>query len=92
MKQFFIKFFGKLGTFLAVLFKDTLQKELEAVAPIALQVVKQIAQDPSLVQPGDKRDAAINQIQNQLVQSQISVGLSVVSLAVELAYQNFKNQ
>lgn len=91
IKQWFLNWLGDLGQFLKVLFKDALQAELKAVMPIALKVVKQVAADPTLLNGGAKRDAAIEQIQNELVKSQIQVGLSVVSLAVELAVQNIKN-
>lgn len=89
-KQRILAWLGELGQFLSVLFKDALQQELKVVMPIALEAVKQVALDPTLLNGGAKRDAAIAQIQDQLVKSQIQVGLSVVSLAVELAVQNVK--
>lgn len=90
VKQWFLNMMGDLGQFLKVLFQDALQAELKAVMPIALDAVKQVAADPSLLTGGAKRDAAIATIQDQLVKSQVQVGLSVVSLAVELAVQNIK--
>lgn len=90
IKQWLLTTLGDLGKFLSVLFKESLKKELEVVAPIALQVVKQVASDPSLLSGGAKRDAAISAVQAQLIQSQVYVGVSVISLAVELAVQNIK--
>lgn len=89
-KQWFMKAMGELGQFLSVLFKDALQKELKAVMPIALAAVKQVAADPSLLTGGAKRDAAIELIGGQLLEAQKTIGLSVISLAVELAVQNMK--
>ena len=90
-KQNLLSFFGDLGKFLSVLFKDTVQQELKVVLPIALDAVTQVALDPTLLNGGAKRDAAISIVQDKLVKSQYTVGVSVVSLAVELAVTNIKN-
>lgn len=87
IKQWFITKLGVLGQFLSVLFKTTVQKELEVVLPLAALAVAQIEADPTLILPGAKRDAAIASIVSSLTNSQIKIGLSVVSLGVELAVQ-----
>lgn len=86
----FMKLFGALGRFLSVLFNAALKKELEVVMPIAAGAVRSVASDPTLFQPGMKREAALALIMAQLTKSQIEVGLSVVNLAIELAVQEFK--
>jgi len=91
MKEWILGLLGDLGQFLKVLFKDALQKELKAIMPIAMAAVKQVAADPSLIKGGDKRDAAIEIIKGQLLDSQKQVGMSILAFAVELAVQNFKN-
>jgi len=90
IKQWFITTLGTLGQFLSVLFKDTVKKELEVVLPLASAAVAQIEADPTLILPGAKRDAAIALIISSLAKSQIKIGLSVVSLGVELAVQSNK--
>ena len=45
IKQWFITVFSKIGQFLSVLFTDVLQKELEVVLPIAMQIVTDISKD-----------------------------------------------
>ena len=89
-KQTLLGAFGSLGRFLAILFKDALQKELEVVLPIAIGAVTSVASDPTLIQSGEKRDAAVALIIAQLVKAQVTVGLSVIHLGVELAVQNVK--
>jgi hypothetical protein len=91
-KQKILSLLGDLGQFLSILFKDTVQQELKVVLPIALDTVTKIALDPTLLTGGARRDAAISAIQGQLAQSQVTVGLSVVSLAVELAVTTLKNK
>lgn len=92
IKEKLLSLLGDLGKLLSVLFKDALQKELKLVLPIAINVVKQVAADPSLLSGGMKREAAITLITDQLISSQKQIGLSVISLAVELAVQNVKTQ
>ncbi len=92
IKQKVLSMLGELGQFLAVLFKDTVQQELKVVVPIAVNAVAQVALDPTLLTGGAKRDAAIGLIQNQLVQSQVTVGVSVIYLALGLAVTNLQNK
>lgn len=87
----FTKLFGSLGRFLSLLFQGALKKELDVVLPIAAAAVRSIAADPSVVQPGAKRDAAVALILAELAAAQVSVGLSVINLAVELAVVEYKS-
>jgi hypothetical protein len=88
-KTLLLKFFGKLGSYLQVLFEGALKAELEKVVPIAIKAVKQIAADPSLLSSGAKRDAAAAIILAELVGAQTAVATSTINLAIELAYQQF---
>lgn len=90
MPAWILKFFGSLGKFLSVLFKSALKKELEVVMPIAAGAVRSVASDPTLIQPGSKRDTAISLILAELTTAQVEVGRSVINLAIELAVQEFK--
>lgn len=89
-KQWFIAKMGIIGQFLSVLFKDVVQKQLALVLPIAAKVVKQISQDSTILTSDAKRQAAIDGIKNELADGQVKIGLSVISLAIELAVQQLK--
>jgi hypothetical protein len=92
MKQLLLKFLGSLGNYLKVLFEGALKAQLDALMPIATNAVKMIAKDPSLLTSNEKRDAAISMILADIAKAQIQVSQSVVNLATELAYQNFKRE
>lgn len=89
-KQTLLRALGKLGQFLAILFQDALRAELEVIMPIALDAVKQVASDPSIVSSPAKRDAALAIMGAQLAKSQVQVATSVIHLGLELAVQNHK--
>lgn len=90
-KQTILSAFGSLGKFLAILFKDALQKELEVILPIAIGAVTSVATDPTLLASGAKRDAAVSLILDHLAKKQVEVGMSVINLGIELAVQNIKS-
>jgi len=89
-KEKFIAFFGVLGKFVSVLFKEALQKELVVVVPLARQIIAELAFDPTMLTSSDKRNAAIARIGMQLLSQQKTVGQDIIRLAIELAYQDFK--
>ena len=92
IKQWIVRVFGVVGQFISTLFKEAVRQELEVVLPLAARAVAQVAADPSLVQPNHKREAAIATILAELSAAQIQIGLSVVSLAIELAVQAQKSK
>jgi predicted N-acetyltransferase YhbS len=85
-----LNFFGVLGQFLSVLFREALQKELVIVVPLAREIVAQVAFDPTLLSSSAKRNAAIAVIITKLAAQQLTIGQDVIRLAIELAYQDFK--
>jgi hypothetical protein len=92
MKAWLLKFFGDLGEFLAVLFNKALNEELKVVLPIAKRLVAQVAADPNLITGSAKREVVIATILAELGAAQMSVGMSVVALAVELAVTKMKQE
>ena len=90
IKATLISFFGDVGRFLAILFKKAIHDELAIALPIAANAVRQIAADPSIISNADKRDAAVSNVLAEVGKAQVSVGLGIVNLAVELAVQEFK--
>jgi hypothetical protein len=92
MKTWLLKFFGSLGEFLSVLFTTVIKKELNVALPIALEAVKQVANDSALTSGSAKRDAALALIAKQLVSVQLSIAMSTISLALELAYTKYKSE
>lgn len=90
MPAWLLKFFGSLGKFLSVLFKGAINEELKVVLPIAAGAVRSVANDPTLIASGSKRDTAVELILAELAAAQVKVGISVINLAIELAVQEFK--
>lgn len=89
-KETILKFFGEIGAYLAAVLKPALQAELKVVLPLAAKAVAQVAADPTLLSGGAKRDAAVAAILAQLAKAQVSIGISTVNLAIELAVQKSK--
>lgn len=85
----FLKMFGVLGEYFAVIFKNAINQELKIILPIATKAVARIASDPTLASGGARRDAAIAEILAELASKQVQVGISTLNLAIELAYQKF---
>ncbi|MGZ8924331.1 MAG: hypothetical protein ACXW2E_00475 [Nitrososphaeraceae archaeon] len=61
------------------------------VVPIAAKAVRMVANDLSVLKSPEKRNAAVAAVLAELAAAQIEVGLSIVNLAIELAYVEFKN-
>ena len=70
--------------------KDSASRLLAQLAPIALEVVKSLAESPH--SGSQKRDAAVQQIQALAVAEGIRASTSAVNLAVELAVANLKTK
>jgi hypothetical protein len=91
IKKWVVNGFGAIGQFISVLFTKTIHDELAMVLPLAQQAVAQVAADPTLLLPGTKRDVAIASVFAKLAAAQVNIGLSVVSLGIELAVQSHKS-
>jgi len=70
------------------LLADTAAKLLADLAPIALEVVRSLADSPH--SGAQKREAALREIQTRAVNAGIRASTSAVNLAIELAVQNLK--
>jgi hypothetical protein len=70
--------------------RDSAAQLLAALAPIALEVVKSLADSPHSGK--QKREAALREIQIRAVNAGISASASAVNLAIELAVQNLKTK
>ena len=70
--------------------KDSASRLLAKLAPIALEVVKSLAESPH--SGSQKRDAALVQIQQLAVAEGIKASTSAVNLAIELAVANLRVQ
>jgi hypothetical protein len=72
------------------IFRDSAAKLLAELAPIAIEVVKSLADSPHSGQ--QKREAALAEIQTRAVQAGIRASTSAANLAIELAVANLKNK
>ena len=70
--------------------RDSASRLLAQLAPIALEVVKSLADSPH--SGSQKRDAAVQQIQALAVAEGIRASTSAVNLAIELAVANLRVQ
>ena len=70
------------------LLADSAARLLAELAPIALEVVKSLADSPHSGQ--QKREAALREIQTRAVNAGIRASTSAANLAIELAVQNLK--
>jgi hypothetical protein len=68
--------------------QDSASRLLASLAPIALEVVKSLAESPH--SGAQKREAALAEIQSRAVAEGIKASTSAVNLAIELAVQNLK--
>jgi hypothetical protein len=68
--------------------RDSAARLLAELAPIALEVVRSLADSPH--SGAQKREAALREIQTRAVQAGIRASTSAANLAIELAVQNLK--
>ena len=71
------------------LLRDSAARLLAELAPIALEVVKSLAESPH--SGAQKREAALREIQTRAVAAGIRASTSAANLAIELAVQNLKS-
>jgi hypothetical protein len=82
--------FGTLWDFIKPLLSAGIHDALNQLLPVALNIVAQIAKDPTVVSNDDKRNAALKNLQSYVTMIGISVGTSVLNTAIELAVQKLK--
>ena len=70
--------------------RDSAAKLLAELAPIAIEVVRSLADSPHSGQ--QKREAALREIQTRAVNAGIRASTSAANLAIELAVQNLKSK
>jgi hypothetical protein len=70
--------------------RDSAAQLLASLAPLALEVVKSLAESPH--SGAQKREAALREIQTRAVAEGIKASTSAVNLAIELAVQNLKTK
>lgn len=70
--------------------RDSAAQLLASLAPIAIEVVKSLADSPH--SGAQKREAALAEIQTRAVSAGIKASASAVNLAIELAVQNLKTK
>jgi DNA-binding MarR family transcriptional regulator len=70
--------------------RDSGARLLAELAPIALEVVRSLADSPHSGQ--QKREAALREIQTRAVNAGIRASTSAANLAIELAVQNLKSK
>jgi hypothetical protein len=70
--------------------QDSASRLLAAIAPIAIEVVRSLADSPH--SGAQKREAALREIQTRAVSEGIRASTSAVNLAIELAVQNLKTK
>lgn len=82
--------FGPIWAFIRPLLREGFKQELAALLPIALDVVREIAADPSGWSNETKRAMAFSKILERAGAASLTVGAAVINLALELAVQNLK--
>ena len=86
--------FSKIWDFIAPFVKIFLSSAGQILGAVALQVVRNIAQDTTLVTDSDKRSAAFDAIVVDLKGKGIELGLqvttSMINAAIEAAVQKLK--
>ena len=85
-------FFTKIGSFLLPFVKIFVSSAGQILGSIALDVVKQIAADPSMIKAGGlaKRQAAFDLIVKDLKSKGLELSTSVINAAIEAAVQKAK--
>lgn len=85
---------SKIWDFLEPFIKIFLSSTGQILAGVALDVVKQIAADPSMLGSGnlDKRQAAFERIKAELLNRGLEASTSVINAAIEAAVQKLKEE
>jgi hypothetical protein len=85
-----MKVLSFLKTFFSKFFKETVEAQLAIIVPIALEAVKKVAADPTILTSDAKRAIAISMILAELTAKELLFAKRLVNLALEIAVVEFK--
>jgi hypothetical protein len=81
---------NKFIDFCKKFFKGAIREQLDIIIPIARDVVRAIAADPSLVTSDAKRAMAFNMIMVRLAEQELKFAGRLINLAIEMAVVEFR--
>lgn len=90
IKLWVLSLLGNLGDFLKAIFIRGISNQINAILPIAYEVVKMVEADPSLITGDEKRKAALASLSKRLITNSIYASISTLAFAIELAVQKMK--
>lgn len=79
-----------LTSLLSKLFKSTIQQQIDIILPIAENVVRQIADDPSILTNEEKRQRAISMVIAELTSKEVIFAKRLINLCIEIAVVQLK--
>lgn len=85
-----MKLLSLLKTFLSKFFKTAIQQQIDIILPVAIDAVKQISEDPSILTSEEKRQRAIAIIIAELTSKEIIFAKRIINLCVEIAVVSLK--
>lgn len=74
-----------LWSFLKAIFQGAVELILSQLRELAIEIVKEIADDPTLLTDEEKRNAAFERLKSAALDKGIETRDSLISLAIELA-------
>jgi hypothetical protein len=83
-------FIQALGNFFKKLFKESIQAQIDIILPIARNVVKSIAEDPTILTSDEKRARAASMIVSELTAKEIVFAKRLINLVIEIAVIELK--
>lgn len=90
MKLMILRLLGRLGEYLRAVFVRGVADQIEALLPIAFDVVKKLSVDQTYVTGEEKRKVALEELKRFALAASIKASLSTLSFALELAVQKLK--
>lgn len=80
-----MKVFSVIKNFFTNLFKNAIEEQVKILLPIAIEAVKKVESNPSILVSSAKRDVAVAEIVAKLVAAEKPVIKRLINLAVEMA-------
>ena len=80
----------KFWSFLKVIFRGAVELVLAQLREMAIEIVKDIAKNPSILTNEEKRKAAFERLKNDALDRGIAAKDSLINLAIELSVQFLK--
>lgn len=90
LRLWVLNLFGIIGEFLKAIFVRGISDQLNALLPIAYDIVLEIEKNPSILSSDDKRREAISKLAVSAAKASISAATSTLAFAIELAVQRMK--